>query len=110
VQSTEKVLINRNRRMSDYPRAERLRGDGDVSAAARERRVAAAWFVIVAFTGLTIPIAAIGQALAGVAAVTMPFALAGGTLICVTSNEIIAESHSHGNEGTPPPASSSASC
>jgi zinc transporter, ZIP family len=32
----------------------------------------------------------------------MPFvlALAGGTLIYVTSNEIIPESHSHGNEGT----------
>jgi len=60
-------------------------------------------FVIVALTGLTIPIAAvIGQLLAGVAATTMPFvlALAGGTLIYVTSNEIIPESHSHGNEGT----------
>lgn len=60
-------------------------------------------FVIVALTGLTIPLAAIvGQLLAGVAAVTMPFvlALAGGTLIYVTSNEIIPESHSHGNEGT----------
>jgi ZIP family zinc transporter len=60
-------------------------------------------FVIVALTGLTIPVAAaVGQLLAGVAAVTMPFvlALAGGTLIYVTSNEIIPESHSHGNEGT----------
>jgi len=60
-------------------------------------------FVIVALTGLTIPLAAaLGQALAGVAATTMPFmlALAGGTLIYVTSNEIIPESHSHGNEGT----------
>ena len=60
-------------------------------------------FFIVALTGLTIPLAAaLGQALAGVAAVTMPFvlALAGGTLIYVTSNEIIPESHSHGNEGT----------
>jgi len=60
-------------------------------------------FLIVGLTGLTIPIAAaLGQALAGVAAVTMPFvlALAGGTLIYVTSNEIIPESHSHGNEGT----------
>jgi ZIP family zinc transporter len=60
-------------------------------------------FVIVALTGLTIPVAAaLGQALAGVAATTMPFmlALAGGTLIYVTSNEIIPESHSHGNEGT----------
>lgn len=60
-------------------------------------------FVIVALTGLTTPVAAaVGQALAGVAATTMPFvlALAGGTLIYVTSNEIIPESHSHGNEGT----------
>jgi ZIP family zinc transporter len=60
-------------------------------------------FFIVALTGLTIPLAAaLGQALAGVAGVTMPFvlALAGGTLIYVTSNEIIPESHSHGNEGT----------
>lgn len=60
-------------------------------------------FLIVALTGLTIPIAAVlGQAIAGVAAATMPFALAlaGGTLIYVTSNEIIPESHSHGNEGT----------
>jgi ZIP family zinc transporter len=59
-------------------------------------------FVIVALTGLTIPLAAaVGTLLAGVAAV-MPFvlALAGGTLIYVTSNEIIPESHSHGNEGT----------
>jgi ZIP family zinc transporter len=58
---------------------------------------------IVALTGLTIPIAAVvGQAAAGAAAVAMPFvlALAGGTLIYLTSNEIIPESHSHGNEGT----------
>jgi zinc transporter, ZIP family len=60
-------------------------------------------FAIVALTGLTIPVAAVvGQALAGVAAASMPLALAlaGGTLIYVTSNEIIPESHSHGNEGT----------
>jgi ZIP family zinc transporter len=60
-------------------------------------------FIIVALTGLTIPLAAmLGQALAGAAAAAMPFALAlaGGTLIYVTSNEIIPESHSHGNEGT----------
>jgi ZIP family zinc transporter len=60
-------------------------------------------FIIVALTGLTIPIGAVvGQALAAVAAAMMPFvlALAGGTLIYVTSNEIIPESHSHGNEGT----------
>ncbi len=58
---------------------------------------------IVALTGLTIPVAAvIGQAAAGAATAMMPFvlALAGGTLIYLTSNEIIPESHSHGNEGT----------
>jgi ZIP family zinc transporter len=60
-------------------------------------------FVIVASTGLTIPAAAVlGGALAGLAAPAMPFilALAGGTLIYITSNEIIPESHSHGHEGT----------
>jgi ZIP family zinc transporter len=59
-------------------------------------------FLIVALTGLVIPAAAVvGEVTAGVAAVTMPFvlALAGGTLTYVTSNEIIPESHSHGNEG-----------
>jgi zinc transporter, ZIP family len=60
-------------------------------------------FIIVASTGLTIPAAAVlGESLAGLAAQTMPFilALAGGTLIYITSNEIIPESHSHGYEGT----------
>jgi zinc transporter, ZIP family len=60
-------------------------------------------FVIVASTGLVIPAAAVlGGALAGLAAPAMPFilALAGGTLIYITSNEIIPESHSHGHEGT----------
>jgi ZIP family zinc transporter len=60
-------------------------------------------FVVVALTGMAIPAAAVvGQALAGIAAHTMPFilALAGGTLIYITSNEIIPESHSHGHEGT----------
>jgi len=60
-------------------------------------------FTIVALTGLVIPAAAVvGDLLAGVALATMPFvlALAGGTLTYVTSNEIIPESHSHGNEGT----------
>jgi len=62
-----------------------------------------AGFMIVATTGLVIPAAAVvGGALAGVAAPAMPFilALAGGTLIYITSNEIIPESHSHGHEGT----------
>jgi ZIP family zinc transporter len=60
-------------------------------------------FIIVAATGLAIPAAAVvGGALAGMAASAMPFilALAGGTLIYITSNEIIPESHSHGHEGT----------
>jgi ZIP family zinc transporter len=60
-------------------------------------------FVIVAATGLVIPAAAVlGGALAGLATSAMPFilALAGGTLIYITSNEIIPESHSHGHEGT----------
>ncbi|HTA20811.1 MAG TPA: ZIP family metal transporter [Polyangia bacterium] len=62
-----------------------------------------AGLLIVATTGLTIPAAAVvGGALAGIAAPAMPFilALAGGTLIYITSNEIIPESHSHGHEGT----------
>lgn len=75
-----------------------------MSAPLRELGISA-WrgFIIVALTGLVIPIAAVlGQVLAGVAAAAMPFALslAGGTLIYVTSNEIIPESHSHGHEGT----------
>jgi zinc transporter, ZIP family len=60
-------------------------------------------FLIVAATGLTTPAAAVlGGAVAGMAAAAMPFilALAGGTLIYITSNEIIPESHSHGHEGT----------
>jgi ZIP family zinc transporter len=58
---------------------------------------------IIALTGLATPLAAlIGNALAHQTAPTMPFilALAAGTLIYVTSNEIIPESHSHGFEGT----------
>jgi ZIP family zinc transporter len=63
----------------------------------------AAGLIIVATTGLAIPAAAIvGSLLAGLTAAAMPFflALAGGTLIYITSNEIIPESHSHGHEGT----------
>jgi ZIP family zinc transporter len=58
---------------------------------------------IITLTGLATPLAAlVGGALAGRTAPTMPFilALAAGTLIYVTSNEIIPESHSHGFEGT----------
>jgi ZIP family zinc transporter len=59
--------------------------------------------LLVASTGLTIPLGALaGVALSSAAAVALPFmlALAAGTLIYVTSNEIIPESHSHGHEGT----------
>ena len=58
---------------------------------------------LITLVGLATPLAAlVGSALAGLAAATMPFilALAAGTLIYVTSNEIIPESHSHGHEGT----------
>jgi zinc transporter, ZIP family len=59
--------------------------------------------VTVALTGLAVPIGALlGFAVLSVTVVALPFvlALAGGTLIYVTSNEIIPESHSHGHEGT----------
>lgn len=59
--------------------------------------------IITTLTGLATPLAAIvGGLLAGRTAPTMPFilALAAGTLIYITSNEIIPESHSHGFEGT----------
>jgi ZIP family zinc transporter len=59
--------------------------------------------LVVTTTGLMVPLgAAVGYALSGLAVPALPFvlALAGGTLIYVTSNEIIPESHSHGHEGT----------
>lgn len=59
--------------------------------------------LIVLLTGSAVPIGAfIGNAVSSAAATALPFvlALAGGTLIYVTSNEIIPESHSHGHEGT----------
>jgi len=59
--------------------------------------------LLVSITGLMIPAGAvIGYLLSGVAMAALPFvlALAAGTLIYVTSNEIIPESHSHGHEGT----------
>jgi zinc transporter, ZIP family len=58
---------------------------------------------LVSATGLMVPLgAALGFALSGIAVVALPFllSLAAGTLIYVTSNEIIPESHSHGYEGT----------
>jgi ZIP family zinc transporter len=79
--------------------------EGIVMAAPLRQHGVSPWrgFAVVGLTGLVIPAAAVvGQMLAGAALRTMPFvlALAGGTLIYVTSNEIIPESHSHGNEGT----------
>jgi zinc transporter, ZIP family len=59
--------------------------------------------VIVAFTGLAVPLGALlGHLVTSAATTALPFilALAGGTLIYVTSNEIIPESHSHGHERT----------
>lgn len=59
--------------------------------------------LIITLVGLATPLAALaGSLLAGRTAPSMPFilAVAAGTLIYVTSNEIIPESHSHGFEGT----------
>jgi ZIP family zinc transporter len=59
-------------------------------------------FAIIAATGLATPIAAILGYLAGTyltAAVPFSLALASGALIYLISNEIIPETHSHGNEG-----------
>jgi ZIP family zinc transporter len=57
----------------------------------------------VLLTGAAIPAGAlVGVLVSSTALAALPFvlALAGGTLIYVTSNEIIPESHSHGHEGT----------
>jgi ZIP family zinc transporter len=59
--------------------------------------------LIVLLTGSAVPLGAlIGNLVSASATAALPFvlALAGGTLIYVTSNEIIPESHSHGHEGT----------
>jgi ZIP family zinc transporter len=59
--------------------------------------------LIVLLTGSAVPIGAlVGHLVSTAAVAALPFvlALAGGTLIYVTSNEIIPESHSHGHEGT----------
>jgi ZIP family zinc transporter len=56
---------------------------------------------VTAATGLTVPVAAmIGYLLSRSVQGALPFALAlgAGSLIAVTSNEIIPETHSHGNE------------
>jgi len=59
--------------------------------------------LIIVLAGLVTPLATVaGGVLTSNTALLMPFilALAAGTLIYVTSNEIIPESHSHGFEGT----------
>ncbi len=59
--------------------------------------------LVTSATGLTVPLtAAVGFYFAQAIAGAMPFALAlaAGSLISVTSNEIIPETHSHGNEAT----------
>ena len=59
--------------------------------------------LVVAASGLAVPFGALlGQVLsaAAISALPLVLALAGGILIYVTSNEVIPESHSHGNEGT----------
>jgi ZIP family zinc transporter len=74
--------------------------------AAPLRRAGASWIrstAAITLVGLATPLAALaGSGLAAQAVAAMPFilALAAGTLIYVTSNEIIPESHSHGFEGT----------
>jgi zinc transporter, ZIP family len=59
--------------------------------------------LVVALTGLATPAATmVGLWTAEATSRSLPFilALAAGTLIYITSNEIIPESHSHGHEGT----------
>jgi zinc transporter, ZIP family len=59
--------------------------------------------LIVLLTGSAVPLGAlVGHLVSTSAVAALPFvlALAAGTLIYVTSNEIIPESHSHGHEGT----------
>jgi ZIP family zinc transporter len=59
--------------------------------------------LVVGASGLAVPLGALlGQVLSAAAITALPLvlALAGGILIYVTSNEVIPESHSHGNEGT----------
>jgi ZIP family zinc transporter len=59
--------------------------------------------LIVLLTGLALPLGAlVGNLVSSTAKATLPFVLAfaAGTLIYVTSNEIIPESHSHGHETT----------
>jgi ZIP family zinc transporter len=79
--------------------------EGIVMAAPLRQGGVSPWrgLVVVALTALVLPAAALGgEAMASIATRAMPFilSLAAGTLIYITSNEIIPESHSHGHEGT----------
>lgn len=60
-------------------------------------------FLVIAASGLAIPLGALAGIIlssAAVSALPVVLAMAAGILIYVTSNEVIPESHSHGNEGT----------
>lgn len=59
-------------------------------------------FLLITSTGLALPAAAVFGVLLSSQTEALPFflAFAAGALIYVVSNEIIPESHSHGNEGT----------
>lgn len=77
--------------------------EGAVMAAPLQRSGLGPWALVglVAVTGLTIPIAAVAGYYIGLSAAgAMPFmlALAAGGLLYLACNEIIPESHSHGNE------------
>jgi len=78
--------------------------EGVVMSAPLRKGGMAPWrsFLMVTSTGLALPIAAVAGALISAQEAALPFllALAAGALIYVVSNEIIPESHSHGNEGT----------
>jgi ZIP family zinc transporter len=79
--------------------------EGIVMAAPLRQGGVSPWrgLLVVALTGLAIPAATlVGLWTAELTTRSMPFilSLAGGTLIYITSNEIIPESHSHGHEGT----------
>lgn len=77
--------------------------EGMVMAAPLRRGGLAGWalLAIVAATGLSVPVAAVaGFYLSSLVAGALPpmLALAAGALIYLTCNEVIPESHSHGNE------------
>ena len=78
--------------------------EGVVMSAPLRKGGMARWrsFLMVTSTGLALPVAAAAGALISAHQAALPFllALAAGALIHVVSNEIIPESHSHGNEGT----------